>query len=378
MSTSSDDSLPRHLYFCEKQNLYRYDCPYELHKLGVAHRKAFSKMRLAEAIHYAVEKNKAIDEYRSELVKIRSVSGDSKVGDLFKDYFASASFTRLASTTQNSYRSKVEYWIDKKMSGVVLRNTKINTITTVMCQHFYDKMVTGGIIASNNDSLSIYRLVFSYAVRRGYINVNPFTLVKPLSYKKRKFVWSRRDVKKFISTAFSKWKWRSIGIIAYCAYELGQRIGDMRLLTWDSINLETGVVTLTQSKRGAKVEIPTTPGLLEVLRQQHKTFGWQKYVAPMIKSSGGKKELQPYTIHYINRVARLVMNEASISSDLQIRDLRRTAITEMVEVGVPVPSIMAVSGHTSVSSLGPYIKHTLRSATTAQTMRNVSENLLNS
>jgi len=50
-------------------------------------------------------------------------------------------------------------------------------------------------------------------------------------------------------------------------------------------------------------------------------------------------------------------------------DLRRTAITEMVEVGVALTNVMALSGHATVHSLTPYVKHTLKSATVAQELR---------
>jgi len=50
---------------------------------------------------------------------------------------------------------------------------------------------------------------------------------------------------------------------------------------------------------------------------------------------------------------------------LYASDMRRTAITEMIESGKDITSIMSVSGHQNPSSLKPYIKHTLKSATVA-------------
>jgi hypothetical protein len=41
----------------------------------------------------------------------------------------------------------------------------------------------------------------------------------------------------------------------------------------------------------------------------------------------------------------------------------------MVEAAIPLPNIMAISGHSTPQSLTPYIKNTLRSATIAQEMR---------
>jgi integrase len=46
-------------------------------------------------------------------------------------------------------------------------------------------------------------------------------------------------------------------------------------------------------------------------------------------------------------------------------DMRRTKITEMVENGVDITQIMAVSGHQNIQSVTPYLKHTLKSAKSA-------------
>ena len=50
-------------------------------------------------------------------------------------------------------------------------------------------------------------------------------------------------------------------------------------------------------------------------------------------------------------------------------DLRRTGVTQMVEAGVPLPQLMAVTGHTHVASVKPYIKNTFASANNALTAR---------
>jgi len=41
----------------------------------------------------------------------------------------------------------------------------------------------------------------------------------------------------------------------------------------------------------------------------------------------------------------------------------------MVDAGVPLGQIMAVTGHTHVSSVQPYMKHTYTSANSALTQR---------
>jgi len=42
-----------------------------------------------------------------------------------------------------------------------------------------------------------------------------------------------------------------------------------------------------------------------------------------------------------------------------------------VDKGVPLPQIMAVTGHTHVASVKPYMKHTFDSANNALTQRDI-------
>ena len=64
-----------------------------------------------------------------------------------------------------------------------------------------------------------------------------------------------------------------------------------------------------------------------------------------------------------------IRDRAKLSEELRLMDIRRTGVTQMVDKGVPLPQIMAVTGHTHVSSVKPYMKHTYDSASNALTQR---------
>jgi site-specific recombinase XerD len=102
-----------------------------------------------------------------------------------------------------------------------------------------------------------------------------------------------------------------------------------------------------------------------MLKQQHLDLSWQPYIMP----ASTKNTPKPYSLQQLSKVGKVVMQEAGLPDELQLMDLRRTAITEMVEVGVALTNVMALSGHATVHSLTPYVKHTLKSATVAQNMR---------
>ena len=176
------------------------------------------------------------------------------------------------------------------------------------------------------------------------------------------------QVKTFLDTAYSNWEWRSIGLIVHMAYEWAQRVGDMRLLTWNNLDLDEQRLDLEQSKRRADVHLPISDALCKMLVQQHKDFGFQAYVAPRPEPYNGA-----YTSYHstdIHKLVNEVKDSAGLPKELTALDLRRTGITEMVEAGVDTLGIMQVSGHSNPQSVKPYLVNTLKGASTALNKRN--------
>ncbi len=110
-----------------------------------------------------------------------------------------------------------------------------------------------------------------------------------------------------------------------------------------------------------------------MLNEQRNDFGFQNYVAPHPRPTDGM--YNPYAMERLSKVGRRVMRLAKLPEELRLMDLRRTGVTQMVDAGVPLPQVMAVTGHNHVSSVKPYMKHTYISANSALTQRNVSVSL---
>ena len=189
--------------------------------------------------------------------------------------------------------------------------------------------------------------------------------------KQRKVVWTEDDIRKFLSHCYSNFDYRNIGLIVHMAYEWCQRLGDMRLLTWDAIDFDTQRLHLEQSKRRAQVTLPISADLCSMLLQQQDDFGFQQYVAPRPRPMGG--EYHPYSIDRLSKAGRAVMREAGLSEDIRLMDLRRTGTTEMVEAGVGMAQIMSVTGHSNPQSVKPYMKNTFASANHALTTRQMHD-----
>jgi integrase len=361
-------------YLAEARNVYRYNPPKDAVEAGVVKRTTLGT-NYEQACAYVEEQNKLLTEWRAERKYLKELTKKSKIKDLIKSYCNSLSFSNLTEKTKDDYLYYLQCWYKSRLGGVPLEGAKIGNIMTPMCQKVYEEHAENSISLANH-SLAVYRLLFNYAIRHGFTTYNPFTQVKTHKQRSRKVVWEREHVRAFLNTAFSKFEWRNLGVIVYMAYEWGQRLGDMRTLTWDSYDMDAGVLTLTQSKRGATITLPTSEGLQAMLKQQHDDFGFQPYVAPVPKTVKGR--LQPYSLSGLSQMGTQIMKAADLPEELTLMDLRRTAITEMVQEGVPLSSIMSISGHATPTSLTPYIKNTLRSSTNAQSMRQFPTNLMES
>ena len=141
----------------------------------------------------------------------------------------------------------------------------------------------------------------------------------------------------------------------------------LKIKTSGSIDFDKQTVHIEQSKRKADVYLPIDDDLFEMLQQQNQDFGFQKYVAPRPKAIKG--EYRPYSLHKLPVFARKLMQQAGLSDELRLSDLRRTGTTEMVDAGVGIGQIMSVTGHSNPNSVKPYMKNTLISANFALTER---------
>ena len=361
-------NLPRYMMAVDRDGVvtYRYNPPADAVEAGIVKRTSLGP-NYNEAAVFCEEQNKLVDEWRREHRYLKNLSEKSKVSDLIKSYMHSLDFDKLSKKAKYDYPYYLKRWYQSRTAGTTLINTRLADLSAPICQRIYDEHAAHSKSLANH-VLAVYKVIFNYAIRNGFTTFNPFKPVKTQTVRPRRVVWEREHIKRFMDMAFSKYEWRNVGLLVYMAYSWGQRLGDMRTLKWSNYNVETGVLELEQSKRRARVTIPTNQDLRNMLTQQHADFGWQAYIAPSTRKGAGGT-LLPFSLTRLSKIGKAIMQEAGLPEDLQLMDMRRTAVTEMVQVGVPLPNIMALTGHATPHSLTPYMRNTLKSATVAQEMR---------
>jgi integrase len=289
-----------------------------------------------------------------------------KLYQVADEYYLSHDYKNLRQETKTHYEYCLNSALATPVEGVVIGEVDCTKLSTKQAKLAYDIWCDRGISTANH-IMAMARILYNYALRMEHCFVNPFAVVRKRATKPRKVVWSREDVTKLLDAAYSDFSTRNIGLIAHMAYEWCQRVGDMRVLTWDAIDFEKKRVIILQSKRDAQVELPIDDDLYDMLVQQEQDFGFQPYVAPRPTAYRGVYE--PYTMYKLPLHARKLMDDAGLSKELRLSDLRRTGVTEMVDAEVGIGQIMSVTGHADPQSVKPYLKNTYVSANNALTAR---------
>ena len=288
------------------------------------------------------------------------------VGQLVEFYLNSDHFARLTGSTQKQYETHLDAVLATRVLGKRLEDYRARSLKAQHTNLAYQEWLKTGIRTANYRK-SALSTAWKYCMRLDIMENDPVRLIKTESDKPRKVRWTREQVSTFLDTAYSDFKWRSIGLIVHMSYECAQRVGDMRVLTWDKVDLDAQRIDLTQSKRGADVHLPIPEALTAMLQQQKEDFGFQTYVAPKTTPVAGA--YVPYPVDQIDGAINEVKDAAGLPKNITAMDLRRTAITEMVEGGADLAQIMQVSGHRNPGSVKPYMVNTFTGAKNALAKR---------
>ena len=281
-------------------------------------------------------------------------------------YRNSDAYRRLSSSSQKDYDNHLSATLITEVEGKQLRAYRCKNLKVRHIQQAYDQWLQVGNRTANYRR-SVLSAAWKHAMRYDVMIHNPIALVQTVAEKPRRVHWTREQVSIFLDTAYSDFRWRSIGLIVHMAYDWGQRVGDIRLLTWDSLDLNECRIDMTQSKRNAEVHLPISADLCQMLRQQKEDFGFQQYVVPRVKPRAGA--YTPYDKEEVSLYINDILDEANLPKELTAMDLRRTAVTEMMEGGVDLAGIMQVTGHQNAASVKPYMVNTFSGASKALAAR---------
>ena len=345
--------------------VYRFVPPKDAKLSGVVKSKTFQDGRAAR---YEIPKLiKVVEDFRKGKILAGNIDVNSNLRQVLAHYYKTGQFNSLSLHTQKTYTYGFNKICVTKMFGRELGDITLKYLTPTHCTELYETWVKQVSVDNANQLSRIFSVLINFCISLGLMDKNPMSMVKKRSHEPRSVVWTQEQVELFVETAFSKFEYRNIGLLALLCYEWGQRPVDIRLLKWSSIDFDNKMVTIKQTKRGATVQLPVEGKLDELLSQQKEDWGFQDYVLPYQRPSDGAYGVIEH--FQVSALANEVKALCGLPKELQMGDLRKTAITELIRSGVDQLAIMSVTGHRNVQSLNPYNKHNFNTAKSALEMR---------
>lgn len=237
---------------------------------------------------------------------------------------------------------------------------RVASIERKHCRQLHDRRTEAAGRDHANRTIKWLRRLLHYAMELGVIRSNPASNMGLKQSRGRRVRWTRAEVDSFVKTA-NKLGYPSWGLAIRIAYETSQRPGDVLKLTWHDYDGEgfTFRPGKTQDSGTQEIWSPLTAKTNAALKRVKR-----RSIYVIVGDTQGKPIRQR---GHFNKIFRKIKTKAKLRAELQARDLRRTAASEVDEGGGKVEPL---TGHRPGSSaLKTYVVPSKDAARAAQKAR---------
>jgi integrase len=266
-----------------------------------------------------------------------------------------------AGQTATKYKGAVKGFLSDlgARADVVLGAVSLKDIRT-----WRDQRRRAGLsVTTCNQAVKLLKSAFGRAVSLGYLAVNPCAALEPLrdSEDASRDVFSQDQIVTLVKTAQGDWR----GLILF-GFFTGLRLSDAANLSWDSSDLEKGLLRLRTKKTGVHVTIPLHSDLLAWLAQQPCGVGKAPLFPSLHGTSGaGKSGLSSQfkrimeRAHIGGRILRAATGVGRKQSSLSFHSLRHSFVSALSTAGIAPDLRQKLAGHTDSKSHARYSHHAI-------------------
>jgi integrase len=274
---------------------------------------------------------------------------------LFERFFASDRFAGLALSTQKDYR-----WLARRLGEVSLGSVPLGRVNALSVRprhadRIYQLLKETSGHATAHYACRFARRVWKWAGRRELVaaHPNPWAGMELAGLTQRHQRWTAEQVLAVVEASVEMGR-ASVGLAVLLAYWLGHRQGDVLALTWTA--LEDG--HRHTNKTGVRVPIvaaayPELAAALAAERARQEGANLASTHVVVCEMTG-----RPWLPDTFRHEFRRVAVAAGLPGDLQFRDLRATATTELADAGADVVALSTHTGHLTVEMARRYTRRT--------------------
>lgn len=296
---------------------------------------ALGKDEIAAAAHA----KRLNDETKRDRFKIKATIPYS-VSYLFAKYLDSERFKTRAPATQREYKRLLTILEEMKIGERRFGDFQAGAVRARHADAIHERVKKNNGLATANSMCRTAMAVWKWGIRKEYVrgithDQNPFWKMQLPTLGQREQIWMPDQVQTFVEKCLAEGI-RSMALATRLAYDggipegdiLGEWTGPKRKKTWNHglfwPHYKNGAIRKKRNKTGINifVPVPVYPELQSLLETMRKPIG------PMVVCEAtGRPWTADFFRHEFRRVARL----AGIPDDLQFRDLRATATTELLD-----------------------------------------------
>ncbi|MBR0648099.1 tyrosine-type recombinase/integrase [Roseomonas terrae] len=265
---------------------------------------------------------------------------------LFSLFEATAKFEGLADNTRRDYR-----WLAGVLAAHDVNGLQLGTIPAKALKPRHADKIHADLRIARGAAAAHYacryaRRVWNWARRQEHVEANPWAGMELPGVAARKQRWTRAQIDAFAAKAVEM-DWPSQALALRLGWRLGLRQADILGLTWTALDQRT----LTTGKTGADVPLVADayPDLKDALAATERG-GVQVLICETTKA--------PWGGDHFRHIFREIAEAAGIPADLQWRDLRATAATELSDAGADVIALSTHTGHETTAMARRYARRT--------------------
>ena len=278
---------------------------------------------------------------------------------LYHKYQAHRFYTRLKESTQKDYDGRWEQLSRLAVGSRTLGEQQAAALTAVHADGAYEDLIKRHGKATAGYCARIARRVWNFGMRHGYVAINPWAGMGIETLPGRDEQWTPAEVLALCEQARKDGK-PSIEVATALAYWFGWRPYDVLDVTWSELEARQRDTSKTGIRLPALPE--AYPDLAAVLARAPR----HDDVPYVVVSERRKKR---WSRSGFAHAFREVADAAKIRPELQFRDLRPTALTELDEAGVDAVLAGTHSGHKTLQMRRRYSRRTEEAMREAARMR---------
>ena len=306
---------------------------------------------------------------------------DRSVEAIVNLYKKSNAFKNIKSEeTVRSYLLHLRHVLPVTIGNTVFSRMLVSNVNYDYAQKLFQYIQDDVSTHKAVHTFKVLKLVWSEAFRSGKVKGNPFKLVKLPKLPDREVLWPEEHIEPMIQFCDDNGR-HSMGTMIAMAYELCQRVVDVRKMQWSNANLQANVWEFKQQKTGARMAIPISNALKKRL-ELHTKHNADDYI--LREESTGKpytsdranksfrKLAEAYGLPHVPLIGQYDENGVQLYTTIWLNDLRRTGTTHASRAGCTDRELMALTGHKNPQMLVVYAKQGEAEASNALRKRGIS------